>query len=190
MPVQLDNGYIFVPHKEWSGRVQGLRSGGKPAIPQVKGAKKVYIHHSVTIAQGDPAQIGHLDPSDDPCRDARKIEDILFNRGLLPGYSHMIHPSGVVLEGAGRFIGAHTHGQNSTSKGLVLIGNFDIQQPTLAAIIAASRTINLMRLDGQVAGDMKQVQVLGHRDSVGTACPGANLYPLIPFIWEFADKNR
>lgn len=185
----LENGFTFVPYEEWSGRTQGVRGPNKPAVPQLLGAKKVYIHHSVTIAQGDPNLIGQLDPSDNPCADARKIEDILANRGLLPGYNHIIHPSGVVLELAGEFIGAHTGGQNSTSKGLVLIGNFDIQQPTFAAIVAASRTINLMRLAGQVAGDINDVQVLGHRDHGQTACPGANLYPLLPFIREFAKQN-
>ncbi len=183
-----ENGFIFVPHNEWSKRVTGSR--GKRGVPirQANLAKEVYIHHSVTMAQGDPAQIGHLDPSDDPCKDARAIEGILEARNLLPGYSYIVHPSGVVLECAGDYIGAHTGGRNSVSKGIVLIGNFDHQQPTWASLVATARMINLLRLNNKLVTDLRDLKILGHRDTSSTACPGANLYPLIPTIRQFVEQ--
>ena len=190
MPIQLDNGFIYVPHGEWSRRPTGGRGRRGGPVKQKMGVDTVFIHHTVTIAQGDQSLIGQLDPSDDPCKDARVIEQILDNRNLLPGYSYIVHPSGVVLECAGDYIGAHTENHNSTSKGIVLIGNFDQQQPTLAGLVGAARTINLLRLGGQLVGDLNKLKILGHRNSKSTACPGANLYPLIGFIRKFAADNN
>lgn len=107
-------------------------------------------------------------------------------RGLAPGYSYVIHPSGVVLEGAGRMVGAHTARHNSKSYGLSFMGNYDRHQPTLAQLVAAARTINLLRLDGALVADLGGIAILGHRDTKATACPGANIYPLLNWIRWFA----
>jgi hypothetical protein len=188
--IELPNGYCFVNHADWSKRQLGGRGSRGGPVLQKKGVTDVFFHHSVTSVSGDPALAGTRDPSDDPCKDARLIEDILASRGLLPGYSYLIHPSGVVLECAGDYIGAHTENHNSSSKGICLIGNYDIQQPTLAQLVAAARTINLMRAGGQLAGDLSKINLMGHRDSKSTACPGANFYPIIGFIRKFAADNN
>ena len=188
--IELPNGYCFVNHADWSKRQLGGRGSRGGPVLQKKGVTDVFFHHSVTSVSGDPALAGTRDPSDDPCKDARLIEDIHASRGLLPGSSYLIHPSGVVLECAGDYIGAHTENHNSSSKGICLIGNYDIQQPTLAQLVAAARTINLMRAGGQLAGDLSKIKLMGHRDSKSTACPGANFYPIIGFIRKFAADNN
>ena len=180
----LDNGLVVVEHKEWSKRQLGKRSNGT-SFKLGKNLKKVFIHHSVTIAQGDPARIAELDPSDDPCRDARHIEDILAKRGLLPGYSFLVHPSGVVLELAGEYVGAHTENHNSSSVAFCLIGNFDVQSPTLPAFVNTARSINLLRLGGRLTPDLAQLQIMGHRAVGQTACPGINVVNHIGHIKGF-----
>lgn len=74
------------------------------------------------------------------------------------------------------------------SKGIVLIGNFDRQQPTLASLVATARMINLLRLNNKLVTDLRDLKILGHRDTSSTACPGANLYPLIPTIRQFVEQ--
>jgi len=166
-----DNGYTFVDQATWGAR----HSAGRRPMPRP--VSQVWIHHTVTA------------PTGDPCADARQVEDVLASRSLDPGYSYLIHPSGVVLEGAGRNVGAHTAKQNSRSYGLGFIGNYSAYQPTLAALVAAARTVNLLRMDGALVAPLVDVGIGGHRDVKATACPGDHLYPLIRYIRWFAGTN-
>lgn len=151
---QLDNGYILVPRKDWGAK----HSAGRKKMPKPVG--EINIHHSVTSVRSDP------------CTNMRIVEDVLNSRGLAPGYSFCVDPSGVVLEGAGSMVGAHTAGRNSLSYGICLIGNYDQMQPTLAQLVNAARTINLLILGGAVSNNPK---IQGHRATKATACPGANM---------------
>lgn len=152
-----DQGYIFVPRKDWGAR----HSAGTKKM--ASGRNKVFIHHTVTV------------PSGDPCRDMRTVEDVLHQRGLAPGYSYVVHPSGVVLEGAGQMVGAHTGGHNSEGFGISFIGNYDRDTPTLASLIAVARTINLLRLGGNLTPNLADIDIIPHRSTKQTACPGANM---------------
>ena len=151
----LDNGYVFLERKDWDPQVDF------PLAQVRRPADEVYLHHSVTT------------PTKDPCADARRIEGILDQRGL-DGYNYLIHPTGVVIEFAGERRGEHTYGTNSDSYGICFLGNFQFQQVTLAAILACSRTVNLMRLKGDLVGPLEAIQILHHRDVRKTACPGDN----------------
>jgi len=174
------NGYTMVPRGDWGARHSpGGRSMRRPV-------SNVYIHHTVVAPSGPEGYDSDLDTSDDPCGDMRKLETILNARGLAPGYSYAIHPSGVVLEGAGKRRGAHTGGHNSDGYGIAFMGNYDNHQPTLAQLVAAARTVNLLRMDGSLVRDLPAVNIVGHRDTKATACPGANLYPLLKWIRWFA----
>lgn len=148
-------GYVFLHRGDWDASVDfPLRQLRKPV-------DEVYLHHSVTRATASP------------CDDTATIERILDQRGL-EGYNYVIHPSGVVSELAGERRGEHTYGKNSTSIGICFVGNFDNEQITMAAIVAASRTINLLRLKGDLVADLDALQILHHRQVRSTACPGAN----------------
>jgi hypothetical protein len=126
------------------------------------GLQKVFIHHTVT-----PTTV-------DPCNDMRVVERALHSNNYDPGYNYTVHPSGVVLEGAGTKKGIHTLNHNSTSYAISLIGNYDVAQPTLAQIIAVTRTINLLRVSGHL-NLTDAAQILPHRAVYATACPGANV---------------
>lgn len=156
MTITTENGYVFVPRADWGAR----HSAGRSPMPAQ--VDEIYFHHTVTR------------PSGDPCADMRSVESVLHQRGLAPGYSFVFHPSGVVLEGAGFNKGAHTDGHNSRGYGFSFIGNYDEQPLTLAQLIAASRTVNLLRLSGRLAPDLAKIAMKFHREIKPTACPGAH----------------
>lgn len=153
----LDNGYTFVPRGDWGAR----HSAGRTVMPAQ--VTKIVLHHTVTRA------------TDNPCADMAGVENVLNGRGLAPGYSFVVHPSGVVLEGAGSMKGAHTEGLNSQAYGISFIGNYDKESPTFAAIIAAARTVNMLRLAGKLPQNLADVEILLHRQTKSTACPGAHM---------------
>lgn len=140
----------------------------------------VFIHHTVTV------------PSDDPAADMRAIERIDINRFGVPSYSWVIHPTGVVLEGMGLHRGAHTidnasppHSFNNDAFGVSFIGNFENDTPTPEAFNAAIELLQHLVAEGHAHGDFT---LSGHRDVFATACPGANLYPLIGSLRESVDQ--
>jgi hypothetical protein len=159
-------------------------SAGTRAMP--KPVREVNIHHTVTGVSGPQGTDGDYDATDDPCKDMRQVEAALQGRGLAPGYSFCIHPSGVILVGAGGNVGAHTAGRNSSSYGFALIGNYDRQQPTFAQLSSMGWLINLLRYTGALVPDLNAITVQGHRATKQTACPGANMAPLVGHIKAFA----
>lgn len=71
----------------------------------------------------------------------------------------------VELRGVGRS-GAHTAGHNFSRYGIVLFGD-RTDRPLTPGMIAAIRHLGARLFDGR-----KAEPTLGHRDTVGTACPG------------------
>ncbi len=137
-----------------------------------------FIHHTVTA------------PSADPAADMRAIERIDVGRFGVPSYSFVIHPSGVVLEGMGLHRGAHTinnanHSFNDDAFGISFIGNFENDTPTPEALAACGDLLRSLVADGHAQGDFT---LSGHRDVYATACPGANLYPLVGSIRASVDQ--
>jgi hypothetical protein len=88
------------------------------------------------------------------------------------GYHYIIDPSGRIWEGRPVTIeGAHVSHTNQHNLGVMLMGNFDEQQPARAA---------LESLDAFVAGQVKRyglriANVYTHQELRSTECPGRNL---------------
>jgi hypothetical protein len=88
------------------------------------------------------------------------------------GYHYIIDPSGRIWEGRPvQFQGAHVKLNNEHNLGIMVMGNFDDERPTPAALTA---------LDGFVADRMRALrvpigQVYTHQELNPTACPGRNL---------------
>lgn len=141
-------------------------SGGNMPLP----AEGVTFHHTVTIATDDH----DLYATADVAHDARVIEQVGIQRRLggFP-YSFSIHPSGVVVVGAGFTIGAHTKGSNSTRFGISFIGNLSTSAPTPEALEAASEVLAWLEETGRL---VHGYDVDGHRNHKATECPGNQLY--------------
>jgi hypothetical protein len=129
---------------------------------------EVWLHHSVTPLTGDPLA------------DMRTIERVGIERFGIFSYSWAYHrPSRSFLEGAGDTVGAHTGGRNSTSLGLVLIGNYEELELDDVGVADVREGIAWL-----IAGNRLRPGIAyptgGHRDLKQTACPGTNAYRRIP----------
>lgn len=88
------------------------------------------------------------------------------------GYHYIVDPQGRVWEGRPvQYQGAHVRYNNEHNLGIVVLGNFDEQRPTLEALAA---------LDAFLADRMRFYrvplsQVYTHQEIMPTACPGRNL---------------
>jgi N-acetylmuramoyl-L-alanine amidase len=129
-------------------------------------ARGVTFHQTVTRATSDPAA------------DMRTIERIGVQRFGRFSYCYAIHPSGVVGEGAGLTVGAHTAGHNSTRIGVVFI-KMDDDPLTPAAETAA---VNLLRWLAATGALHQGYDTDGHRDYKATACPSDAIYDHIDAI--------
>ena len=97
------------------------------------------------------------------------------------GYHYVIRKSGAIEAGRPHWaIGAHAYGENKHTIGIHVCGNFEIAEPTDAQIEALAMLIANLCEDYGLPID--EDHVVGHRDLMATACPGANLYALLPDV--------
>lgn len=169
-------GHRVIPRAEWGARHHngfGWRTVGN---------LDKFLHHSVTQAPDLVA------PFDDDFAAVRELEDIgqrRFNRGI--SYTFPITPSGLIFEGHSiDRVGSHTGGRNSTSAGIVFVGNYDNAQPTTEQEQALAWLLN----HGVAQGWWKLNTLTGgHRDTKATACPGGKAYERIRYINWLADQQ-
>ena len=97
------------------------------------------------------------------------------------GYHYVVRKDGSIEVGRPRWaIGAHAYGHNSHTIGIHVCGNFEIAEPTWAQVEALSMLIANVCHDYGLPID--EDHVVGHRDLMATACPGANLYTRLPDV--------
>ena len=128
-------------------------------------ARELWLHHTVTAV------------TDDPIADMKTVEAVGLRRFGIISYSWCIHPSGVVLEGAGVRRGAHTERRNSTSFGVAWIGNYDERIPKVQQIDATRRLVAWLIREGHLKPGTYPTG--GHRDLAATRCPGDRLYAIL-----------
>lgn len=97
------------------------------------------------------------------------------------GYHYLIRKDGTIERGRPRdTVGAHCYGENWHSIGVNIVGNFETAWPTDEQMESASRLLaRLCMLYGLRPGEDT---IKGHRDFNATACPGQNLYDLLPDV--------
>ncbi|WP_069132702.1 N-acetylmuramoyl-L-alanine amidase [Rhodohalobacter halophilus] len=151
------------------------------------------VHHTVTA--NEPAN---------PVQVVRQIWDwhVNDNGWLDIGYNFLIDHEGTIYQGRYNpnleetdVQGAHAGTANSRSVGIALLGQFEPGaqptpgQPQVLALDALVKTIGWRftqkgidsQSSGYLAGNLLPV-ISGHRDVSATACPGENLYQLLPDI--------
>lgn len=150
---------LYLPRNVW-----GFNSPLGPA--QVyKPVRTVFVHHSVTNPEDD----GVMEATGDVVADMKELERIGVSRFGRFSYSYCGHPSGVVAEGQGTYIGAHTAGYNSISLGYCLIGNYQVNEVPDAMYKAFGEWWWAMRYLGVID---KFTNLRFHKDVKATACPG------------------
>ncbi len=135
----------------------------------MNGINRITIHHSAIPndslrSQADVARMLNGIRTEHMNRRGEPFADI--------GYHYIIDPAGRVWEGRSLALqGAHVANNNEHNLGIMLLGNFQNQQPTPAAISS---------LDGFTAAQMRRYniavnRVYTHQEIGKSACPGRNL---------------
>lgn len=111
----------------------------------------------------------------------REIQRWHFERGWATvGYHLVVSPSGRVFRARPiDRLGAHVLGHNVGTVGICLMGDFELEQPTPAALAS------LAHVRSRVVPGGAKARLLGHHDHRGhetSACPGRNLE-------QYADKR-
>ena len=97
------------------------------------------------------------------------------------GYHYVIRKDGTVEAGRPHWtVGAHAYRENGHTIGIHVCGNFELAEPTGAQIEALAMLLANLCTDYGLPID--DDHVVGHRDLMATACPGTNLYVLLPEI--------
>ena len=151
------------------------RAAWNPAKPilsranPMNGISRITIHHSAVPSANVRAQ-------NDVATMLRNIQYEHMHRKGEPfadiGYHYVIDPTGRIWEGRALSLqGAHVANNNEHNLGIMVMGNFEIEQPSRAAITT---------LDSFTASQMHKYnipvsRVYTHRELGKTACPGANL---------------
>ncbi len=165
-----------------SGKVQAIGRntwGATPAVPgkmkAMNGVTRITVHHEGSTPNNDvtPAQVAAT---------LRRIQSQHRKRmgaGDI-GYHFIIDRTGTIWQGRDwQYQGAHTSGANANNIGIMLLGNFEVQQPTAAQVAALhSLTASLVRKYGlNPAKD-----IYGHSDFRNTQCPGKHLKPQVQIM--------
>ena len=91
------------------------------------------------------------------------------------GYHYVIRKDGAVELGRPDWaVGAHAYGNNSHTIGVHVCGNFDEAEPTDEQI--ESLAMLLANLCADYSLPIDRYTIVGHRELMPTACPGANLF--------------
>ena len=77
-----------------------------------------------------------------------------------------------------KFQGAHVKGENPRNLGILMMGNFEEQKPTLNQLEALEDALTRFCRFYGVRGR----HIYGHRELGNTACPGKNLFPKVQSI--------
>jgi peptidoglycan hydrolase-like amidase/archaellum component FlaG (FlaF/FlaG flagellin family) len=144
---------------------------------------KFIVHHTATVS--------NLENPKQAIRDTYYYHAVTRGWGDI-GYNYIIDTNGNIYEG--RFggegvVGAHAGLANTGTIGISVLGNYEENavpkkvQDAIAKLIAAKSKIHNIDPKGKSTfrGEYTN-NVLGHRDVAATACPGKNLYALLPQI--------
>lgn len=97
------------------------------------------------------------------------------------GYHYVIRKDGTVEAGRPHWtVGAHAYKENYHTIGIHVCGNFELAKPTGAQI--ESLAMLLANLCTDYGLPIDEDHVVGHRDLMATACPGTNLYAMLPEV--------
>ncbi len=136
------------------------------------GYKRITVHHSAD--REPPALDGSVSKSAAEVRMIQKAHMEGKETGYADiGYHFVIDPYGRVFQGRDlTWQGAHAAGANNVQNiGVCLIGNFDEEAPTKAALDTLRKLLDEERAQWKIP----RSQVFTHQELKSTECPGRNL---------------
>ena len=96
------------------------------------------------------------------------------------GYHYVIHQDGSIFQGRpADTVGAHARGYNERSIGICVVGNFEIEYPTIYQQESLGKLLVYLindKLQGQ------SLSIKRHKDVTATLCPGKNFTYFIPVL--------
>jgi len=137
-------------------------------LVKANGFNRITIHHAGGRANShvnmnsvmtdiDAICAGHMD---------RRYGDI--------GYHFIIDSAGRIWEGRSlAYEGAHVSGRNPHNVGILLLGNFEKQEPSPEALTTMRSAVGLL----SERFDVPAESLFGHCDIGASICPGSALYP-------------
>ena len=191
----------IVTRAEW-GADESIRKNDQKYAP----IHKLFVHHTVTEPGEDPDPAATVRAIYAYHVQGNGWDDIGYNF-LIDGdgrvyegrwardYAPGEEPTGENLNDNG-VVGAHVLNHNAGSAGVALLGDFTDGQPTTAAREALIKFmawkadrhgIDVLAKDPFTSSDgivSTFPNLAGHRDAGQTACPGNQLYPLLPDVRE------
>lgn len=202
----------FHTREEWGAQNRDAATSGMAKLKYPK--REVYLHHGVSSGKaGFQAESAQM----------RSYQQTHISRwGTDLGYSVGVGQSGDIYEGRDfkwdpslfDYQGAHTDRRNSWSIGIVAIGNFEEQEPSVDLLLGIAAVIQLAISLGKVApipgnipfeGASNVYPTAPHKQAKrafagkSTACCGKNLIVQLPAIrhlvgevslWEDHDKQE
>jgi hypothetical protein len=118
-------------------------------------------------------------------------------------YNWLIDPKGVIYEGRGggnNVRGAHFCAKNTNTMGICMIGDFQNNEPSAAALSSLQRLVAWKTCDASLnpvgtsphsAANNAILNVIsGHRDGCDTDCPGDNMYKNLVNIRQNVKKTK
>ena len=89
-------------------------------------------------------------------------------------YHYIVDRAGRAWEGRPlAWQGAHVRDNNEHNIGVMVMGNFDLQEPTRTQVLSLERLLRLLRNRHRVPS----WRLHTHRELVASRCPGRNLQP-------------
>ncbi len=169
-------GLGIVTREEW-----GARRGSCTSRDGAR--RRISIHHTEGGAT-------------DPARQLRGVQSYHQSKGWCDvGYHFLIGSDGRIYEGRPvELLGAHVRDNNAGNLGISFIGCFHPSECATPTTITDAMIESAGRLVGTL-GDLYGITpsattVRGHRDQVGTTCPGDLLYPRIRDIISIGSTAR
>ncbi len=165
-PPTRDTDLSIIPRIRWAST--GTRTG---RVNAMNGVNRITLHHEGwnTVSFHD------VSTTQDRLERIRRNHVNNLGWGDI-GYHYIIDRAGRLWEGRPiRYQGAHVGGHNEHNLGIMLLGNFDNQQPTQAQLQAMIQTVQVFRRRYNVPAH----RVVTHQEITPTACPGRNLQPQI-----------
>lgn len=138
----------------------------------MNGVERVTVHH-----EGNPKP-NYDSNSSQVARSLRQIQRAHFKMmGAADiAYHFIIDRQGMIWQGREmKYQGAHTKGNNAHNIGIMCLGNFNLQRPSMAQLNSLEQLCATV-----LAGyGIPPSKLYGHRELRSTACPGKHLFPFV-----------